>query len=355
MTKLLRLVIVVFIAVTLHQTAVSQSLSINTSGNPAHPSAILDVESTLKGMLIPRMTKVQKNAIAAPANALLVYQTGPDSVGFHYYDLPNTIWVYINPSAYATDTTAWKITGNSNITAAHFLGTLNDTALRFKIRNIFSGILDSATLNTSLGYKALANRTTAIGNTSLGYLSSQDRTKGDFNTAIGVEVLQRDTAGGMNTAVGWRALRNHVTGSENTAMGVGAMETDSSGFYNTAIGRFALAGQKKGFYNTAVGYIPANTSDSANNVTAIGSFALGYNKRNDNTAVGYAAGYANSFSATGTTQAIENAYLVQALVTGLCITEAEAPFLAETGTQLLVTVPWALPGVILMLPLELQH
>src|SRR6187549_15646 len=169
MTKLLRLVIAVCFAITLHQTAESQSLSINTTGNPANASSILDVESTLKGMLIPRMNKTQKNAIATPANALLVYQTGPDSVGFHYYDLPNTQWVYINPSAYATDTTAWRITGNSNITAAHFLGTLNDSALRFKIRNTVAGILDSATGNTTLGYRSNAGFTTGRNNTFMGF------------------------------------------------------------------------------------------------------------------------------------------------------------------------------------------
>ncbi|MBK7308883.1 MAG: hypothetical protein IPI88_18975 [Chitinophagaceae bacterium] len=52
------------------------------------------------------MDKTEKNAIATPANGLLVFQTGPDSIGFHYYDLPNTRWVFINTNGFATDTTA---------------------------------------------------------------------------------------------------------------------------------------------------------------------------------------------------------------------------------------------------------
>ncbi|MBK8608979.1 MAG: hypothetical protein IPL84_03265 [Chitinophagaceae bacterium] len=48
MTKLLRLVVAVTVAITLHQTAESQSLSINTTGATADPSAILDVTSTAK-------------------------------------------------------------------------------------------------------------------------------------------------------------------------------------------------------------------------------------------------------------------------------------------------------------------
>lgn len=48
------------------------------------PSSMLDVSSTTKGMLTPRMTTAQKNAITTPANGLLVYDT--DYKEFSYYD-----------------------------------------------------------------------------------------------------------------------------------------------------------------------------------------------------------------------------------------------------------------------------
>ena len=38
-------------------------------------SAALDVSSTTKGMLIPRMTTAQRNAIPAAADGLLIYNT----------------------------------------------------------------------------------------------------------------------------------------------------------------------------------------------------------------------------------------------------------------------------------------
>ena len=146
MSKLLRFVVAFVIAITLQQTAASQSLSINTTGAVANASAILDVSSTTKGMLIPRMDKTQKNAIVSPATGLLIFQTLPDSIGFHYYD--GTQWIWLSGTS---DSTAWKITGNSNITSSHFLGTLNDSSLRFRINNIPSGILDrkSTRLNSS--------------------------------------------------------------------------------------------------------------------------------------------------------------------------------------------------------------
>ena len=49
------------------------------------PSAQLEVKSTNKGLLTPRMNEAQKNAIDNPATGLLVYQTDGTS-GFYYYD-----------------------------------------------------------------------------------------------------------------------------------------------------------------------------------------------------------------------------------------------------------------------------
>jgi len=46
-------------------------------------SALLDVTSTTKGFLAPRMTETQKNAIASPATGLVVYQTD-GTAGFYY-------------------------------------------------------------------------------------------------------------------------------------------------------------------------------------------------------------------------------------------------------------------------------
>ncbi len=46
---------------------------------------MLDVQSSAKGMLIPRMTSAEKTAIADPAEGLMIYQT--DAVtGFWFYD-----------------------------------------------------------------------------------------------------------------------------------------------------------------------------------------------------------------------------------------------------------------------------
>lgn len=63
----------------------SQSVSINTDGSSADASAMLDIKSTTSGLLIPRMTEAQRDAIASPATGLLIYQTD-GTAGFYVYD-----------------------------------------------------------------------------------------------------------------------------------------------------------------------------------------------------------------------------------------------------------------------------
>ena len=51
-----------------------EGVAINKANANPDASALLDISSTEKGILIPRMTQTQRSAIAAPANGLLIYQ-----------------------------------------------------------------------------------------------------------------------------------------------------------------------------------------------------------------------------------------------------------------------------------------
>lgn len=62
----------------------AQSLSVNTDGSTADASAMLDVKSSTKGLLIPRVTSAQRAAIASAATGLEVYDT--DLGQFYYYN-----------------------------------------------------------------------------------------------------------------------------------------------------------------------------------------------------------------------------------------------------------------------------
>lgn len=79
--------------------SLSAQMAINTTGNDPDPSAMLDVASTDKGFLIPRMTELQKLAIEDPAVGLMVYQTN-GGVGFHYWN--GVQWVILGSTINAT-------------------------------------------------------------------------------------------------------------------------------------------------------------------------------------------------------------------------------------------------------------
>ena len=63
----------------------AQSVAINADSSLPDPSAILDIKSSKKGVLVPRMTLAQRGGITTPAAGLLIYQTD-NTPGFYYYD-----------------------------------------------------------------------------------------------------------------------------------------------------------------------------------------------------------------------------------------------------------------------------
>jgi uncharacterized protein (TIGR02145 family) len=84
------------------KSGIGQGVAVNEFGTPPDPSAMLDVESTEKGMLIPRMTQAQRDAISIPATGLLIYQTDYEP-GFYF-------------NAGTSDSPAWqRIAGSDGI------------------------------------------------------------------------------------------------------------------------------------------------------------------------------------------------------------------------------------------------
>ena len=69
--------IFLFIIFNLYFTFISysQNVGINNTGTSGDPSAMLDINSTSQGLLIPRMTTAGRNTIASPVESLLIYNT----------------------------------------------------------------------------------------------------------------------------------------------------------------------------------------------------------------------------------------------------------------------------------------
>ena len=66
-------------------------------------SAALDITSTTGGLLIPRMTETQRDAISSPATGLMIYQTD-GTVGFYYYNGSSWSEVAATSKTYSVNT-----------------------------------------------------------------------------------------------------------------------------------------------------------------------------------------------------------------------------------------------------------
>ncbi len=289
-------------------TLTAQSVAINTTGATANASSIIDISSTIKGMLVPRMNATQRTAIAAPANGLLVYDN--DSLAFAYYD--GTIWNFIKGNSNIAK--AWGLKGNAGTTTANFLGTTDAEPLRFRINNKPFGFLKSN--NLALGEEALLLNSTGNENIAFGTFSLSKNTTGSSNTAVGQNTLISNTIGYNNIAVGKDALYKNTEGYNliaigggalynqtfndqdnysNIAIGFNALYSNTTGSFNTAIGDIALVNNITGKSNTAIGFesLAANTTGGSN--TANGADALKNNTTGiRNTAIGRDALYGNT-------------------------------------------------------------
>jgi trimeric autotransporter adhesin len=207
------------------QIARSENVGIGTTKPDI--SAILDLTSNSKGLLIPRMTLAQRGNIKSPANGLMVYQTDFFS-GFYFFDGLNWKGLYARSSegaAITTETTnenSWNINGNSGLNSdINFIGTLDTTSLVFKVNNYRSGLIDYRFGNTYFGYRA-GYRSHGFNSVAIGAYALNDANLGLNNIAIGYQSLPSNKNGSDNIALGSNALYSNITGSQNISIGTQA-------------------------------------------------------------------------------------------------------------------------------------
>lgn len=79
-------------------------VNINTDGTEPDASAVLDVKSTSKGILVPRMTQTEIADIVNPAVSLIVFNT--DDNHFYFYDDGTDEWKVMEMKLGMTQTQA---------------------------------------------------------------------------------------------------------------------------------------------------------------------------------------------------------------------------------------------------------
>jgi trimeric autotransporter adhesin len=289
---------IVLLFLFFHGKSIAQ-VSINTTGAVAATNAILDVSSTTKGILIPRMNTADRILITG-SQGLTVFDVNTNSFWFHN----GSVWVNM-----LNANNGWALKGNANTNPlSNFVGTTDNVPLVFRVENSYAGqigsngivalgrgaaaVLSDASI-VAIGKEALlTNGTGATGaegkyNTAVGSEAMKGNTIGHTNTAVGFNVLKSNVDGKSNTAVGANTMLSNIDGTSNTAVGEAALFLNNSGMENTAIGEGSLYSNTKGSNNTANGFKSLASNDLGYENTAIGNFAMRYNKGGyNNTATG---------------------------------------------------------------------
>jgi len=142
------LLIAVF--VMLSNSVFSQGAAVNTTGASADPSAVFDASSNTQGLLIPRMTTAERNAIVNPAEGLQIYNL--DCHNFEYFN--GTLWVAINPiiaSVSISATPAGAVcTGTSVIFTASPVNGGTSPSYQWKLNGADVGTNSNTYTNSSL-------------------------------------------------------------------------------------------------------------------------------------------------------------------------------------------------------------
>jgi len=120
-------------------TAKSQSGTIGIGTTNPNASAALDIQSTTKGVLIPRLNSLQRNAIASPATGLLVFDNSTNSFWFRNA----TGWVELSDTA----NNVWKRNGANVYADATNVGIGTPTPLYNLDLNGFGRITQDLTVN----------------------------------------------------------------------------------------------------------------------------------------------------------------------------------------------------------------
>ena len=278
----MRAIFTISLAFLFSHFCLAQSLAVNNDGSTANGSSILDIKSTTKGMLIPRMDSVQRSAIPTPATGLLVYQTNKDS-GFYYFD--GAAWQQL---VNATNN-LWKRNGvhiyNGN-TGNVGIGTNNPLA---KLQ-----VADSSVVFTAGGDAPVSAGSTPVSGAGRRMMWYPDKAAFMEGYVSGTN-WDKDSIGKYAFGTGYNVK---AKGEAAVSMGKSA---NASGNFSIAIGNSSTAtgdlstaisnGNATDIYSIAIG---ESTNAISRNATAIGNAA--YAQGLSSTAIGTAAYAAGNYS-----------------------------------------------------------
>ncbi len=306
MTKILKYIIL-YLTIFLSIEMYGQSVGI-TDGPDFTPdgSSILELKSTVRGFLMPRMTKAQREAITSPAAGLMVIQTdevigSAAGIWYYYVDPNNPLnneWRNVYSEAYvsnigltldygtfnisiasntATITGAWN-SQNANLVFASPNGASGTPTFRKIVAGDISSIdastISSGTLSVLYGGTGLNTAPTAnsvvIGNTTGdGYTNTGAGTSGQVLVvnSSGVPVWQNTPLPTLSDAYIWigsdaDAATPRLISGDGTISNLGVLTV--TGINGVTINNTAPTNNQVLSFNNTSGEWEATTIDAAN-------------------------------------------------------------------------------------------
>jgi hypothetical protein len=245
--------ITLFAQILLVITVIGQNVGINTTGAIPDPSAMLDVSSTTKGLLIPRLTSAQRVAIVSPANGLMVYDNSTAS--FWYYNGSaweelgegDADWAVSGNDMYNTNTGGVGINTTLPGAKLHVVET-SDGAIGLRIDKSNGEDALRLVVNNTTGGAGNAIDVDFMSNTSTSsavYVKNYGGFAGinlhNYGNAIGLQVWQENTPGNTKSAM---IIHNEASGKglylncRNTANADTLLCVDHRSLSGSALGLF---------------------------------------------------------------------------------------------------------------------
>jgi hypothetical protein len=290
--------IAVLIGMVLFPIEGKTQVAINSDGSLADPSAILDIKSSSKGLLIPRVLltgSTDNTTIAGAVNGLLVINLSTVSdVIPGLYIRRGSVWERFAFGGSAGD--AWSTTGNSGTNAsANFIGTTDSVSLRFRVFGKSAGFIqrtDDGTVgsNTFFGLESglLTATANCRANSFFGDDAGRSNINGDHNSFFGNNAGYTNTASD-NSFFGSNAGYFNTSGSMNSYFGKMAGLAGDTCNANSFFGENAGAGNH-GSFNSFFGQNTGLTNVAGSGNTLIGQGAdVSSPGLNNATAIGYKA------------------------------------------------------------------
>ncbi|MEM6398289.1 MAG: hypothetical protein AAF741_18200 [Bacteroidota bacterium] len=295
----MKIILLNFLLVLAYLPAFGQGVGISENGQDPDPSALLDVSSTDKGVLLPRMSTADREAIISPATGLIVFDNETET--FWYRN--STDWINLevgvfdplvrldNESVFVGENTADSLTsGQQNVVIGFGAAeNIDQTSATIAIgHNTMNGLSGNGnTFNVAIGWNTAPNIEYGLG---VPGGTSTSPFVGFGNSLVGSRIMEQSTLGALNAAMGYQALQRNTIGSDNAALGAFALNKNSSGAKNVAIGFRAGQENTTGTGNTSIGFDAGFNGSTNANSTYIGYLAQNdalANNYTNSTSIGY--------------------------------------------------------------------